>query len=285
MASIARFMGCVAVAALLSLGCGDDEGGTADNGGASGNGGSGASGASGGAGGSGGLNVGGASGSAGVGGGGAIDGGGGLCGTKLVGTVRDFQVSHPDFEDFAGSAPETGIVEQTLGTDKKPVYVDTPHAQTSTKANFDQWYRDVAGVNIAVPFEFNLVQAGNIYTFDDATFFPVDGLGFGNEGNTNNFHFTFELHTEFVYQGGETFTFIGDDDLWTFINGKLAIDLGGTHPSTPGSVNLDQIAASFGFEKGKTYPLDVFQAERHTNESHFKIDTSLKFTNCGEPPK
>jgi len=31
--------------------------------------------------------------------------------------------------------------------------------------------------------------------------------------------------------------------------------------------------------------LDVFQAERHTSESHFRIDTSLVFVNCGEPPK
>src|SRR2546422_895143 len=38
----------------------------------------------------------------------------------LVGTVRDFSTSHPDFEKFAGDDP--GIVETTLGDDGEPVY-------------------------------------------------------------------------------------------------------------------------------------------------------------------
>lgn len=272
---------CTLALAFAAIGCGGgDDGKTAGGtGGVVGKGGSG------GGGGAGGLNLGGG-GSGGDGGSAAsgTGGGSGGCGLKLTGTVRDFQESHPDFEDFTGNG-ETGIVEPTLGADKKPVYVDAPHQFTTTKANFDQWYRDVAGVNQAFPFTFSLTKNGSIYTYDNAAFFPIDGQGFGNEGNPNNFHFTFELHTEFLYKGGEVFTFTGDDDLWTFINGKLAIDLGGVHPSQNGSVDLDAKAAELGLEKGKTYPLDVFQAERHTDESHFRIDTSLEFTNCGEPPK
>ena len=37
-----------------------------------------------------------------------------------------------------------------------------------------------------------------------------------------------------------------------------------------------------------TYDLDLFHAERHTNESNFRVDTNLAFVNCGtiidEPP-
>ena len=104
---------------------------------------------------------------------------------------------------------------------------------------------------------------------------PNQGSGAEVSGFTDNFHFTTEIHMKFEYKGGEIFTFTGDDDLWTFINGKLVIDLGGLHPALSDSVNLDEIAAEIGIETGKKYPLGVFHTERHTHESNFRIDTTI----------
>jgi fibro-slime domain-containing protein len=84
--------------------------------------------------------------------------------------------------------------------------------------------------------------------------------------------------------GGESFTFIGDDDVWVFINKKLAIDLGGRHSQETGTVNLDAQSGQFGLVKGNVYDLSVFHAERHTNQSHFRIDTTLAFVDCGRLP-
>ena len=201
--------------------------------------------------------------------------GDGDCDDVLVAVVRDFQIAHPDFEYVIEVDP--GIVQAMIGGDQKPVYAGNPTTPTTNGQEFfDQWYRDVDGVNLPFVTEMPLTDNGDgTYTFVDPDFFPIDDQGFGNEGNPHNYHFTLELHTEFVYEGGEIFEFTGDDDLFTFVNGQLAIDLGGVHGALNGQVDLDQVAAQFGLELGQTYPLDFFFAERHTSESNFRIDTTI----------
>ncbi|MCA9683980.1 MAG: fibro-slime domain-containing protein [Myxococcales bacterium] len=206
---------------------------------------------------------------------GAGDGGGEDCQTVLTATVRDFQASHPDFEYTIGTDP--GIVQFMLGADQKPVYAGNPTTPTTNgQMYFDQWYRDVAGVNqqfeVMIPLTDNM---DGTYTYANSAFFPIDGAGWGNEGNTHNYHFTLELHGEFTYEGGEVFEFTGDDDLFTFVNGRLGIDLGGVHGPLNGQIDMDAMAATLGISVGQTYTLDFFFAERHTSESNFRIDTSI----------
>ena len=234
---------------------------------------------------------------------------GSSCGTEILGVVRDFKginepMGHPDFEHFQGDAPSPGIVSADLGTDQKPVYtatgpfIDPKYGQqTTSKMAFDQWYRATADVNKPYIVYFYFQPNNGVLTFQSNAFFPLDGAGWGNSCNEpdatckkqpHNFGFTTEVHTKFNYKGGETFAFTGDDDLWVFINNKLAIDLGGLHPQASLSVSLDTAAAMLGIKKGMAYNLDLFHAERHTDASNFRVDTNLEFTNCGtiiaEPP-
>ncbi|MGC4088170.1 MAG: fibro-slime domain-containing protein [Polyangiaceae bacterium] len=205
--------------------------------------------------------------------------GGADCSPTPVGLLRDFKVEHPDFEYALGD--DRGIVQATLGADKKPVFAGGRHPTVTNAANFDQWYRDTPNVNMTSEFTLPFTTAANGHlVYDDQSFFPLDGQGFGNEGNNHNFHFTFELHMEFSYQQGDEFIFRGDDDVWVFVNNKLAIDLGGVHTAESETLRLDERAAEFGITPGNKYPIDFFQAERHTSESSFRIETTLGFTNC-----
>jgi fibro-slime domain-containing protein len=209
------------------------------------------------------------------------DGGAGGCGTTLLAVVRDF---HPDGKNFQGAiADDRGLAGDVLGADEKPVFVKSgATSTTSGSAAVDQFYRTVPGTNSAYLLHLWFEPNGGVLTFHSNAFYPLDGKGFGNENNAHNYHFTTELHTAFQYKGGETFQFLGDDDLWVFINGKLAIDLGGVHIAEPGSVDLDARARDFGIERGKIYPLDLFHAERHTTQSNFRVDTDLAFVDCGK---
>lgn len=194
---------------------------------------------------------------------------------SLMAVARDFQASHPDFEYVIQVDP--GIVQPVIGGDDKPVYAGNPTTPTTNgQMYFDQWYRDVVGVNQAFDVQIDLVDDGTgTFTYDNGAFFPLDGLGFGEEGNAHNYHFTLELHTEFLYEGGEVFRFTGDDDLWVFVNGNLGIDLGGVHGAMVGEIDLDAQAAQLGIVPGNIYRLEFFFAERHTTESNFRIDTTI----------
>jgi fibro-slime domain-containing protein len=197
----------------------------------------------------------------------------------LQSVIRDFQPSQPDFAPCAptcdGIGLDFGIVEPMLGADNKPVYAGDPTTPTTHgKTDFDEWYNDVPGVNdwflpdsgkaSYPPLVFTTATDGSgTFVYDNENFFPIDGQQlFGNQGAPHNYWFTIEVHSQVLYVGGETYSVSSDDDSWTFINRRLAINLGGVHAQTGASVNLDEMAEQLGIVKGQTYPLDLFYADR-----------------------
>lgn len=113
----------------------------------------------------------------------------------------------------------------------------------------------------------------------------------------HDFHFTSEIAYWFEYTEGMTanLTFVGDDDVWVFVNQRLAVDLGGLHVPMEGSFNLEadgsvtlvsgvdelgdpvastSTAEAFGLEVGGVYELKVFHAERKITGSSFKLTLS-----------
>ncbi len=156
--------------------------------------------------------------------------------------------------------------------------------------SFNDWYRDSnRNMRFEKVLELKpLIGASETFYFESAeepygNFFPLapqEGFGPGPVNsavnpNSQNFLFTTEIHLTFEYIQGQIFRFSGDDDLWIFVNGKLALDLGGLHVRFNGSINFDAQAQELGITPGNTYNMDIFHAERHTEESNFRIETNI----------
>lgn len=225
--------------------------------------------------------------------------------TTLTGTVRDFDIDssssayNPDFENQIDGGVVTGIVDTTLGFDGTPTYAHSgAYASVHGPATFDQWYHDSSAT-----FDFtrsitlndngtdgDTTAGDGVFTFDSQSFFPIDGVGYGNQGldgggTAHNFGFTYQIDTTFGYDSSRTntFTLAGDDDLWVFVNGQLVIDLGGVHATETASVDLNSLAGSLGLVTGNNYSLDFFFAERHTTGSDLRIETTLPLISNAVP--
>ncbi len=109
------------------------------------------------------------------------------------------------------------------------------------------------------------------YINEDATY---DGV---------NYHFTLQGSATFNYikGAGQYFDFIGDDDVYLFINGKLAMDLGGAHTAARGYLDLDQFATDLGLSETEENSFDFFYVERHLGDANFAINTNIQFITPG----
>jgi fibro-slime domain-containing protein len=198
----------------------------------------------------------------------------------LSGTVRDFKGEneaggHTDFET-AYDGLDLNAVQPVLGSDGRPVFNAAGAGLAfSNAANFNQWWNPSA-FSMAAPLSITLDDTGHPgkFTYSNTSFFPIDGQLYGNTpGWSHNFHFTYEIHTTFNFQAGQTFNFTGDDDVWVFLNGQRAVDLGGIHSAA--SVALTLAEGQFGMTSGNNYSFDFFFAERHTSASNLLLETTL----------
>lgn len=208
------------------------------------------------------------------------------------------------------ASPMKGMVATQLGSNGVPVSADPFPTNCKITEHLDSWFlpevlaKDDAGneytnmtcrdLYISMDdegfwlaeiskdriSEGNEVNKGGMFLLDDFQYLDTartipnpyyDNLSGGSDNGRHNFGFTMKIQATFEYVPGQYFDFLGDDDVWVFINNKLVVDIGGQHAQVRGAVDLDTL----GLIPDSTYNFHIFYAERHQSSSNFRMRTSI----------
>lgn len=196
-------------------------------------------------------------------------------GTSSGGDFQDLVVlaslvPHPsDFGDEP-PAPAPGCI---AAGGSQAVLGSTSDAGIHNSDSFQQWFTDVPGVNMATTHTIEFTKVGDVYVHTSADFAPIDASLFGNESASHNRNLTFSFGAEFecVACSGQFFEFNGAGDVWAFVDGKLAMDLGGMTTGARQVIDMDRL----GLDPAVPHSIQFFYAQRADMEAPFSIRTNI----------
>jgi fibro-slime domain-containing protein len=144
----------------------------------------------------------------------------------------------------------------------------------ASAASFGQWFKDSPGNNVSARTFLSMTKdASGIFSFATNDFTPIDGEMYGNQGAAHNRGFTLSIDAGTTYKKctGQFIEYAGSGDAWLFVNGKLVLDMGGTHAGGRQTVSLDRL----GLTDGQEVRIQFFYAQRTSSNAAFALRTNM----------
>ncbi|KAM9961214.1 hypothetical protein ACTFIR_004051 [Dictyostelium discoideum] len=198
--------------------------------------------------------------------------------------VRNFKPDrNPDFGIRLSDNLVTGIMQPTLGDDKRPKYCCGENAVVDDQGvlivndeqSFNKWFNsDDLCSNYFLSYQldldlwdnYNIIGGGGLFA-------PTDGVGFGDPtlfpeyaGDQFNQYQCFELHLSYIpldeYNDFFRFSIMGE--IWFFFNNTLVADQAGQSNGFSGSVNFypNTIDGVVYNDENYVYPIDLYSCVR-----------------------
>lgn len=182
-----------------------------------------------------------------------IDSSGFLC------TDNDTEINFAGFYPFGGIAD---ITDSTAGSG----YVDNKANSTASSAKFnkEEWERRID-------------DGDNAKLYSSRSMYNREYKKYEHSLSDDYVYFSMAMEVDFyIPEGGKVndedivFNFNGDDDLWVFVDGKLALDIGGAHTDVLGEIN---------FTTGETW-IENYRNITDTFTETDKANETQSYKNC-----